>query len=356
MARAASAAAFALALAAAASAASPSLAVELALAPPSPPRATAGGADLCVLFISDKVRGFHFGRVDFKAKQLVDLVALPPELEQANGGVAAGADEGVFYIPAEPYGNDLYELNIRTNKTALRTVAPPPEYKGSSFAFGTMQVNDATGDIWALLNEWPAYTGVITVFPRNGTSVAISGNFAPQYLPNFEYIKVGVATVDSRRGVFYFVAGVGKADVESLVGVKAGDPSAPVSFLEVPGPADNSSDIDFLGYSSALDLFVVSCSLITTGIASVKVMPADGKGGADWATIYEWQAGVETDNELGNGALSEDGLTFYVALDAGANGDVQYFAFDLKARTLAGSFTVPDSQWPGLVTAEVVSC
>ena len=52
--------------------------------------------------------------------------------------------------------------------------------------------------------------------------------------------------------------------------------------MEIPGPTGNASDIDFLGYSSALDLFVVSCSLITTGIASVQVMPADGKGGADW--------------------------------------------------------------------------
>jgi len=320
-------------------------------APAPAPAPGAGGADLCVLFMADNVRGFHFGRVDFAGQQLLDLAALPDELTQANGGVAAGADDGVFYIPAMPYSNDLYELNLRTNKTTLTTIAPPPQYKRPTFAFETLQLNDRTGDLWAMLNDWPAFTGVINVYPKNSSSVAISGNFASQFA-SFEWHKVGVATVDSKRDLFYFVAGVGQKDVPSLVGVKAGDPTAPVTFVEIPGPTGNASDIDFLGYSSALDLFVVSCSLVTTGIASVQVMPADGKGGSDWQIIYEWPA--EGDNELGNGALSRDGLTFFVALES--NFDAQYFAFDLKTRKLTNSYTIPPAKWPNLVTAEVVSC
>ena len=256
-----------------------------------------GGADLCVLFEADNVRGrFHFGRVDFAGQQLIDLAALPPELEQANGGVAAGADEGVFYVPAQPYSNNLYELSLKKNKTTLTTIAPPPGYNGASFAFETMQLNDATGDLWALLNHWPDFVGVISVFPHNSSSAALTTSFAPQF-GKFGWHKVGVAAVDSKRGLFYFVAGVGAADTPTLVGVAVDDPAAPVSLVEIPGPTGNSSDIDFLGYSAALDLFVVSCSLITTGISSVQVLPADGKG--DWTVIYEWPAGAEGDNELG---------------------------------------------------------
>ena len=58
----------------------------------------------------------------------------------------------------------------------------------------------------------------------------------------------------------------------------------------------------------------------------------------------------------GNGALSRDGRTFFVALNTGADMDATYFAFDLATRTLAGNYTVPPAAWPNLITAEVVSC
>ena len=316
--------------------------------------AGAGGADMCVLFLAQNVRNFHLGRVAFDQKALLDLIELPATLTQAGGGVAAGADEGQFYIPLQGT-TSLIDVNILKNTTSLKAVSPPKGYSGF-FAFYTMQLNDAVGDLWALLSAYPTWFAAATVFPNNGTSSALTANFAPSIASKFDWIKVGVATVDTKRGLFVFVAGVGASDVESLVSVKAGDPSAPVQFIEVPGPANNSSDIDFLGYSAPLDLFVASTFWIKTNIAAIQVMAADGKGGAAWETIYSWKVDAELDFELGNAALSKDGKTFFVALDNGKSRAPQYFEFDLVAKKLVSSFVVSASQWPELITAEVVAC
>ena len=331
----------------------------LAAASPSPSLA-AKGADLCVLFASTAFRGFHFGRVDFAAKRVGDLLALPPTLTGAGGGVAAGADDGVFYIPNPDVAyNVLIELNILTNSTTTRTIAPPPAYKGSVPAFYTMQLNDAVGDLWALFEESRSIAWVVaaTVFPANATSVALTPNFAQQWIADFQWRKVGVATVDTKRSLFYFVAGVGAQGAETLVGVPVGDPSAPVKFVEKGGPSGPRSDIDFLGYSAPLDLFVVSTFSINTGIAAVKTMPAaSAGGGAAWKTLYSWKVGAESDMELGNADLSADGLTFYVALTDGKSGMPSYFAFDVSTGKLVDSFVVPAAQWPDMITAEVVTC
>jgi len=323
------------------------------------PAAAANGAGLCVLFLSEAFRGFHFGQVDFAAKKVVDLLPLPATLTGAGGGIAAGADDGQFFIPnADVAYNDLIEVNILKNTTVSRTIAPPAAYKGTVPAFYTMQLNDATGDIWALFEESRSISWVAaaTVYPGNGSSVAISADFHSQWINSFQWRKVGVAAVDSKRGLFFFVAGVGAQGAETLVGLPVGDASAPVKFVEKGGPGGTSSDIDFLGYSAPLDLFVVSCFSINTGIASVKTMPAAAAGGAAaWKTIYSWKVGAEGDMELGNGALSADGLTFWVALDDGKN-EPSYFAFDLTTGKLASTFAVPASQWPGMITAEVVAC
>ena len=323
------------------------------------PAAAAKGADLCVLFVSESFRGFHFGAVDFAKKAVVDLLPLPATLTGAGGGCAAGADDGQFFIPNPNVAyNDLIEVNIIANTTVSRTVAPPPAYKGTVPAFYTMQLNVATGDVWALFEESKSISWVAaaTVYPANGSSVALTADFHAQWLSDFQWRKVGVATVDTKRGLFYCVAGVGAQGAETLVGVPVGDASAPVKFVEVPGPGGTSSDIDFLGYSTPLDIFVASCFSVNTGIASVKTMAGNGKGGVDWKTIYSWKVGAEGDMELGNGAVSADGLTFYVALDDGKTDGPSYFQFDLKTGKLVASFAVPAAQWPGMITAEVVAC
>ena len=339
---------------------SPALAALLLLLAAAPAARAAKGADLCVLFVSTAFRGFHFGRVDFAAKRVDDLLSLPAALTGAGGGVAAGADDGVFYIPnADVAYNSLIELNILTNTTTTRTVAPPPAYKGTVPAFYTMQLNDVVGDLWALFEESRsiAWVAAATVYPVNATSVALTPNFASQWLNDFQWRKVGVAAVDTKRSLLYFVAGVGAQGVETLVGVPIGDPSAPVKFVEKGGPSGPSSDIDFLGYSAPLDLFVASTFSINTGIAAVKTMPADSAGGgAAWKTLYSWKVGAESDMELGNADLSADGLTLYVALDDGKSRMPSYFAFDVATGKLLSSFVVPAAQWPGMITAEVVAC
>jgi hypothetical protein len=337
----------------------PIAAALLLLAATPAPAAAAKGADLCVLFVSEAFRGFHFGRVDFDAKRVVDLLPLPAALTGAGGGCAAGADDGQFFIPNPNVAyNSLIELNVIKNTTVTRTVAPPPAYAGTVPAFYTMQLNDATGDVYALFEESRsiAWVAAATVYPGNGTSVAISADFASQWLGDFQWRKVGVSAVDSKRGLLYFVAGVGAQGAETLVGVPVGDPAAPVVFVEKAGPGGASSDIDFLGYSAPLDLFVASCFSINTGIASVKTMPAGAAGGAAaWTDIYTWTVGAENDMELGNGALSADGRTFWVALDDGKE-EPSYFAFDLTSGKLVSTFAVPATQWPGMITAEVVAC
>lgn len=317
---------------------------------------SAGGQGMCVLFVSNSFRGFHFGKVDFIAKKLEDVMPLPLQLTGAEGGCAAGADEGVFFIPnANVAYNFLYEVNIIKNTTTSRTISPPSQYNGTIPAFYTMQTNN-NDDLWTIFEESSSISWVAaaTVFPvENGTSSAISANFASQWL-SFQWRKAGVATVDTKRNLFYFVAGVGTAGAETLIGVPVGDSTKPVKFVEHAGPSGNSSDIDFLGYSAPLDIFVASCFSINTGIGSIKTMPADGSKG--WSTVYVWGIGKETSMELGNAAITADGKIFYVAMDSGASGYPQYFQFDLTTNKLVNNFVISASDWPGLITAEVVAC
>jgi hypothetical protein len=316
---------------------------------------SAGGQGMCVLFVCNSFKGFHFGHVDFAAKKLEDIMPLPLQLTGAEGGCAAGADEGQFFIPnANIAYNFLYEVNIIKNTTTSRTVSAPSQYKGTVPAFYTMQAN-GNDDIWTIFEESSSISWVAaaTVFPvENGTSTAISANFASQWL-SFQWRKAGVAAVDTRRSLFYFVAGVGSAGVETLVGVPVGDATKPVKFVEHLGPSGNSSDIDFLGYSAPLDIFVASCFSIGTGIGSIKTMPADGSQG--WSTVYVWGVDKETSMELGNAAVSADGKIFYVAMDS-INGYPQYFQFDLTTNKMVNTFVIQASDWPGILTAEVVSC
>ena len=61
------------------------------------------GASMCVLYCYDtrnvSEQGFHIGRIDFANQRLDELLTLPPALNAAGGGVAAGADDGQFFIP-----------------------------------------------------------------------------------------------------------------------------------------------------------------------------------------------------------------------------------------------------------------
>lgn len=320
----------------------------------SVPFANGAGTDMCVLFIAEGMREFHFGKVDFQAKKIADLASLPPTVNGAGGGVAAGADEGIFYIPNPSLAyNALVELNVLKNTSTVKIINPPIPYKGSVPAFYTMEQNDATGDIFAVLEESTAIRWVTgaSVDPVAGTSTALTPDFAGQWLHDFSWIKVGVATVDSTRNIFYFVAGVNNN--ETLVGFKTNDPSAPVVFAELPGPAGNSSDIDFLGYSASLDLFVASCFSINTGVASIKTMP--GAGGF-WTTKYVWPLRSDNDMELGNADVSEDGRTLYVALTDDQTGNPGYFQFDIASGKLLSSFVIAETEYRGMLTAEVVSC
>lgn len=315
---------------------------------------------MCILFACRNFTTFHFGRVNFEARLVEDVMALPASLTGAEGGCAAGADDGQFFIPnANVAYNDLLEVNLLTKTTTSRTIAPPAAYAGTTPAFYAMQLDPATDDIWALFeSSTVAWVATATVFPGNGTSVATSSNFRAQWLGDFAWRKAGVAALDTKRGLLFFVAGVprGGVDVETLVGVPVGDPAAPVHFSLLPGPTGASSDIDFLGYSAQHDLFVASCFSITTGVASIKSMPAGGAGaGGGWATVFEWPRGAAGDFELGNGALTEDGGTLFVAL-TGGDGKAAYYAFEVPTGKLLANFTVADSNFLDLVTAEVVAC
>ena len=320
---------------------------------------TARGNAMCILFACRNFTTFHFGRVDFGARLVDDVMALPASLTGAEGGCAAGADDGQFYIPnANVAYNDLLEVNLLAKTTTSRTIAPPAAYAGTIPAFYTMQLNTAANDVWALFeSSTVSWVATATVFPNNGTSVATSSNFRAQWLADFAWRKAGVAAVDSKRGLLFFVAGVpkGGANVETLVGVPVGDPAAPVRFSLLPGPSGVSADIDFLGYSAQHDLFVASCFSITTGVASIKTMPAGAGGAGGWATVFEWPQGAAGDFELGNGALAEDGGTLFVAL-TGSDGRAAYYAFEVPTGKLLANFSVADSNYAGLVTAEVVAC
>ena len=318
----------------------------------------ARGSDMCLLFAARNFSVFHFGRVDFSSGRVVDVMSLPPSLSGAEGGVSAGADDGQFFIPnANVAYNALLEVNIVSRTTATRLVAPPPAYAGTVPAFYTMQLDPTTDDIWAIFeSSTVSWVATATVFPGNGSSAATSANFVSQWIGDFLWRKAGVAALDTTRRVLYFVAGVpkGGAAVETLVGVPVGDPSAPVKFVELPGPVGASADIDFLAYSSGHDLFIASCFSIVTGVASIKTMPGNGTGG--WTTVFTWPQGAVSDMELGNGALTKDGDTFYVALTNGTTGQPALFAFEVPTGKLLASFTVPTEQYYEMLTAEVVAC
>ena len=81
----------------------------------------AGGGDLCVLFDSLNISSFHFGRVDFAAERVVDLLALPPSVERVIGGCAAGADDGTFFLPNDAVAyNSLLEAGAHDHRRGRR--------------------------------------------------------------------------------------------------------------------------------------------------------------------------------------------------------------------------------------------
>ena len=319
-----------------------------------------GGGELCILFASLNVSTFHFGRVDFAAEQVVDLLPLPPSLEQVFGGCAAGADDGQFFLPNDAVAyNNLLEISIAANTTQSKTMAPPVQYAGSVPVFFTMNFDPATGDIRVFFLESTrvAWVAAAIVDPANGSSVAISADFSDAFNNLFMWKKTGVSAYDSKRSRLFFVAKLKpEGSVETLFGVPVGDASVPVEFVEIPGPSDNSSDIDFLGYSAPHDLFVATCFNINVGIASIKIMPADGAGGDAWQTVYEWPLGAEFDEELGNAALTRDGNTLFVALQDPVLLQPTYFSFAVPSGKLLASFTVPRGQQARMLTAEVVAC
>lgn len=321
------------------------------------------GSSMCVLFCYDarnaSEQGFHIGRVDFAGQRLVELLQLPPALDAAGGGIAAGADDGQFFIPnANVAYNDLLEVSLITNETVSRTIAAPAPFAGVP-AFYVVNLNVATDDLLVIFEESTriAWVAAAVVFPGNGTSSALTSSFASQWL-KFAWRKEGVSAVDSKRGLMYFVAGAmppQPAGRTLLVGIPlAAGPQSPVVFQTLDGVP--GTDIDDLAYSAPLDEFVASCFNISTNVASIWRTPAGGKGGDAWVKVYEYSVGAEGDFELGNADLSRDGFTFFVAFADGATMRPTYFAFDLKKNSLVSKFEVPAGQLPGMLTAEVMAC
>ena len=312
------------------------------------PHYTRASSDVCILFESRARSGFWLGRVDFAGQQLVDLLALPPSLSSLQGGLTA-ASAGTFYVGAE---GALIALDMASNATTTHNLTAPPGYEqyGTPSWF-SMEVDVATGDLWSLLEVFPYYWVATRVSPGDGSSQALSGNFANN---SFGWYKWGVAAVDTQRGLIYTVAGVGPQDTAALVGVALGSPGAPVVFSELPGPPN--ADIDWLGYSAPLDLFVVS-AYNGTGLAGVHTMPAGGPGGAAWRTLYEWPMGSEDSGGLGDAALSEDGRTVFVAMrDSSAHDTPALFAIDVLSGQLLHTFVVPGDLWPAMLVAGVCAC
>jgi len=317
------------------------------------------GADLCVLFCYDArnktQEGFHIGLIDFPGQKITSILDLPLSLTGAGGGVAAGADDGQFFIPnPEIAYNYLLEVSLIKNSTTDRTISPPSPFTGIP-AFYVMNLNSATNDMVVLFEESShiAWVAAATVYPATGLSTALTPNFASQWLNGFQWRKVGVSAVDSKRNLLYFVAGTGSTGVATLVGIPLGSPKAPVVFhnlASVPG-----TDIDDLAYSAPLDEFVASCFNITTGVGSIWRTPASGTGGKEWVNVHEWAVGKESSMELGDAVLSKDGYTFFAAFTA-ATGRPTYFAFDLKTNQLVSTFVVPTNQYQGMLTAEVMAC
>ena len=317
------------------------------------------GNDLCVLFCYNTrnrtEEGFHIGLIDFHAQKITSVLDLPLTLTGAGGGVAAGADDGQFFIPnADIAYNYLLEVSLLTNTTTDRTVAPPAPFTGIP-AFYVMNLNAATDDLVVIFEESTriSWVAAATVDPAQGTSAALTPDFAAQWLNFFEWRKVGVSAVDSKRGLLYFVAGAKGSGAATLVGIPMGSPRAPVVFhtlASIPG-----TDIDDLAYSAPLDEFVGSAFNMSTGIGSIWRTPAGGAGGKGWVQVYAWAVGKESSMELGNGVLSKDGYTFFAAF-SNAEGRPSYFAFDLRANKLLSSFVVPTNEYEGMLTAEVLAC
>ena len=321
------------------------------------------GASMCVLYCYDtrnkSEEGFHIGRIDFANQRLEELLSLPPTLQSAGGGVAAGADDGTFFIPnADVAYNALLEVSLVTNKTASRTIAAPAPFTGVP-AFYVVNLDVAADDLVVIFEESSrvAWVAAATVFPFNGSSRALTPSFASQWVNGFLWRKVGVSAVDSKRGLLYFVGGAlpPQPDHAVLAGIPlAAGPQRPVAFHTLDGVP--GTDIDDLAYSAPLDEFVASCFNISTGVASIWRAPAGGAGGAEWAQVHAWQRGGEGDMELGNADLSRDGLTFFVAFMDGATQAPTYFAFDLRKNALVSKFEVPAGALPGMLTAEVMAC
>lgn len=165
-----------------------------------------------------------------------------------------------------------------------------------------MDLNVATGEVYSVFEESSAIRWVIAaqVFVQNGSSLALSGDFVAQWL-SFDWRKEGVSAVDSLRKLLYICVGIksgGKFDTTFLAGIPMAESrmskpfttSPAVNFTMIPGP--EGMDILDAGYSTALDLLVVSTFNISTGVAAVYSRSADPTSPlAQWKVLQAWPQG-----------------------------------------------------------------
>ena len=306
---------------------------------------------MCVLYASPEFSGFRMGRVNFGAKTLVDVASLP-QLGGVENGVAAGAEDGVFYVPSGTAYDDLLEVNIIKNTSIGRNFSSPPGFSGE-LAFYVMDLNVATGDLYAFLEEASlAWVVGADVNPVSGTTAAFTPDLRSEWL-SFEWIKAGVSAVDSKRGTIYIVVGQkASPGVCYLAGLSVLGGGSTFSYLEGPP----LTDLVDLSYSTGYDVFVALCFNMTTGIATTWSRPADVSAAHVWTKLYQWPLGQVENMQLGMADTTDDGKTLFLSFFDGKTGYPYVAQMDVNSGKIQNSFTFNETFRRDMMLGDVAIC
>jgi hypothetical protein len=254
-------------------------AVAAAAAPP------AGLPRVCTLYL-DETATFLFGAIE-STGSITKLLSLPANITAVMNGVDAGEGGNLFYVSPEVDGatNDGIMLTVdftnKTGTTYYSEVRAVPGYPGPS-GYTTMNLDPSRNQmIGALVGTVKEFFVIADVFPRNGTVSKVWADFSTEF-KTWGYLKTGCSAYDFNAQVYYVIAGTGKQQNETVVGM-------PLSGKAFTYSIEDGYDFISLRYSAYYKgLVALARDFSTTPESMSYVRQEAGK----WVRVFHYEAGV----------------------------------------------------------------
>ena len=137
-------------------------------------------------------------------------------IQTASGSVlgftALDGQAGVYYVWGVAFLggiSKLYSIDISDGSIIDSPDFPPAGFTGSNGNINLLEVNEVTGELYALhWNSNLSQEFFVTIDPNNGAVTIIDS------IPNVNLVQLSFSALDSQNGVFYFVGGVNNANLK----------------------------------------------------------------------------------------------------------------------------------------------